>query len=87
MELPNSYIESVKRFVENADWLTEEDTPSLIILRKLAIELDTGRANASVVAQFGLAHRALLKRQPKPIPMPPAPPADPLEDALGASGV
>lgn len=58
-----TYAQSVEAFLRECDWLTPLDAPAVAILRHLAADLDDG-AGAAVVAQYGVAYRNLLKRQP-----------------------
>lgn len=59
-----TYTESIERFLEAADWLTDADTPAVTTLTLLARKLDDDGFHAQTIAQFGLCYRALLKRAP-----------------------
>lgn len=74
-----NFQSAVKGFLSSADWLTDEDLPAIMVLRAVAAELDAGgKLSPALVAQFGLTHRALLKRKPTAAPED----NDPLETAL-----
>jgi hypothetical protein len=83
MDVASSYAEAVDRFIESAPWLGDADMPALVALRGLAKELDKGSPQAAMVAQFGLIHRALLKRAPAAADGP----KDELDEALEQAGL
>ena len=60
-----SYVDSVRRFIASADYLTEEHRPALKVLRSIAKELDSGKLQAALVSQFTLTYRALVSSSPK----------------------
>ena len=59
-----NFSESVRRFIEDAYWLSDAHAPSVVALQALAVELDR-EVQAALVAQFGVLHRSLLKEKPK----------------------
>ncbi len=73
-----SFREAVKTFEDDAAWLGAADLPALVTLRTVAEALDEGDMTPSLLAQFGLTYRSLLKRAPSDAPER----VDPLEAAL-----
>jgi len=61
---PATFVETVKSFLETADWLNDSHGPSVKALEALAAELDR-EVTAALIAQFGLLHRSLLKERPQ----------------------
>ncbi len=59
-----SFHDSVEEFLESAaSWLSEEDSPAVVTLKKLAHALDE-KIHPPLLQQFGLTYRALLKKRP-----------------------
>lgn len=58
-----NFSEAVDTFLNAADWLDDSHAPSVIALQAVARELDI-EVTGSLVAQFGLLHRSLLKAKP-----------------------
>lgn len=73
-----SFTTAVEAFEKASPWLGDVDAPAVETLRTIAEVLDEGDRTPALMAQFGLTHRALLKRAPAADE-----PADPLEAALG----
>ncbi|MFT4051107.1 MAG: hypothetical protein QM677_02515 [Microbacterium sp.] len=74
-----TYMYAVRKFKKAArTWLSDEDYPAVIALENVARELDAGNVSPAMIGQFGLAYRALLKRQPAA----PATEVDPLDDII-----
>ena len=82
LHTPETFTDSIESFVTASDWLTPEDAPAVLTLRKLAAELDSGPMVPALVAQWGLTYRSLLKRKPTGDFV-----EDPLEAALRDAGV
>ena len=59
-----SFKKAVETFKKSAkEWLTDEDSPALVVLEQTAEQLDV-KITPALVAQFGLTYRNLLKRKP-----------------------
>jgi hypothetical protein len=55
-----SWMDAVELFQrEAAAWLTPADAPQLMALRSIAKQLDGGKFQAALIAQFTLIHRTL----------------------------
>lgn len=61
-----SFVESVKEFVDGADWLQPADGIAVASLYQMAEELDNNGVVGSIIGPFGIAYRALLARAPEP---------------------
>lgn len=75
---PPTFVEATEEFVAAADWLTPAHSPGVVMLRRIAAQLDKD-LTAALVAQYGVAYRSLAKERPLD---PDA--ADPLELELRA---
>ena len=60
-----SFTAATKKMENSLDWLSDADAPALYTLYALAEELDSGNITPSLVGQYSLAYRALLKRAPR----------------------
>lgn len=58
------FTDAVDEFVSASPWLGAAEAPAVATLRSLARRLDGGDDSPALVGQFGLTHRALLKRAP-----------------------
>lgn len=58
-----TFVESVERFLKEADWLDETDAPMITALRQAAVELDTNGVQAALLNTFGVTYRTLLKKR------------------------
>lgn len=76
------FTEAVNKFIQSAEWLTEEDEVAIVTLKAVAAELDTmNKLHAPLVSAFGLTYRDLMKK--KPIDMD----VDEIELLLGNKGL
>lgn len=66
------------KFIDNAKWLTDEHQPGIVTMLVAANYLDHEGIQASMVAQYNMAYRDLLKRAP----VKDKEPDDPLEAML-----
>lgn len=58
-----TFVTATREFLDSADWLGPEHAPAIASLEALAELLDEKTVPAAV-AQYGLAHRSLLKSAP-----------------------
>ncbi len=59
-----NFTESVRQFLENADWLNESHAPSVTALTAMAAKLDQ-EVTPAMLAQYSAVHRYLMKEKPK----------------------
>ena len=58
-----SFKDSVRLFLEQAEWLTQKDQPAVTSLERLAEALDA-RLTASLMAEFTKTYRLLINSKP-----------------------
>lgn len=73
MDTDKTFSEAVDDYITQATYLTEDDLPHLVTLKRVAKELDNGEVTAALVNVFGVTLRALQKRK--------NPDAGPVDDA------
>jgi hypothetical protein len=59
-----NFTESVKQFLENADWLNASHAPSVTALIAMASKLDE-EVTPAMLAQYSATHRYLMKEKPR----------------------
>jgi hypothetical protein len=76
-----SLVTSFDEFVRDADWLGIEDQPAITSIYIMAEQIDQDPVgNGKLFGPFGIAYRALLKRNPTGVV-----PSDPLEEFMNGS--
>ena len=82
-----TWIESVRMFVADSPWLTEQHIPQLKALYAIAKILDSGaKATPALISQFTLTQRTLLGKAPEPGDPSMPPPLPGLEGATWGPG-
>ena len=79
MSKSTKFTDAVDKFIEAADWLTDEDLPAVVGLQVAAEELDK-LFSAAALSQYRLLFNGLQKSRPASEPK-----KDPLQAALDAA--
>jgi hypothetical protein len=73
-----TFTASVRAFIADADWITHQHMPAVVLLHRIASQLDR-ELTAALAAQFGVTFRDLRSQAPGK-----AEDEDPIEAALRA---
>lgn len=60
-----TWVESVRLFVDDSPWLTEQHIPQLKALYAIAKLLDGGKTTPALISQFTLTQRTLTGKAPE----------------------
>lgn len=63
MNTESTFTEAVDTYLTQADYLTDDDLPAIIALKKAAKELDANGVQAALLNTFGVTLRSLQKRK------------------------
>lgn len=63
MNTEQTFTEAVDAYLTHAGYLTDEDLPLIIALKRCAKELDADGVQAALLNVFGVTYRTLAKRK------------------------
>jgi hypothetical protein len=58
-----TFTEAVDAYLTHADYLTDDDLPMVIALKRCAADLDANGVQAALLNVFGVTYRTLAKRK------------------------